>query len=395
MWDDVSGLRGECRRKSKHKEDKMKGRNVRRNMVFTVAVLAILGMAHADEAMEGRLKIERVALFKNGLGYFVSSAVVPEGGRIVRFGQLPVPSLGTFWLTYPKSLPVRSLVTGLEEVGSPVPVMGFADLLAANVGKKVTLDAGGKDSPVQGTIVRVVTPAQAAEPPSPYVMDLRRPQDERYRYAGGSPLVMVRTEKGLVALNAASLSRVDFGDADAVTMSSVTSKCPRIRMELEKPAGGEKVEVSYLARGITWVPGYLIDLSDSKSARFSANAVIVNEVADLDGVKVDLVTGFPNIQFADVNSPVSMSQPLADFLQAFASGRSEGRGGRREMMQQQALFSNSYIAYDESRNAPVAAYSTAREGTMAEDLFLYPMDRLEPPARRNRVPAALHGRCAL
>ena len=45
-------------------------------------------------------------------------------------------------------------------------------------------------------------------------------------------------------------------------------------------------------------------------------------------------------------------------------------------MQQQALVYNSAAFYDQAGGAPVAAYSTAREGATAEDLFLYPVERL-------------------
>ena len=68
------------------------------------------------------------------------------------------------------------------------------------------------------------------------------------------------------------------------------------------------------------MPSYRIDLSDDKVARFSAQAQIVNEMADLDAVQAELVTGFPNIQFPELPNPVAMSQTLAEFLRALAAG---------------------------------------------------------------------------
>jgi len=149
---------------------------------------------------------------------------------------------------------------------------------------------------------------------------------------------------------------------------------PTLRADLEKPAPGEKLALSYLARGITWSPSYLIDLSDPKTARLTAAALVVNEVADLDGVKLDLVTGFPNIQFADVNSPIAMSQPLAQFLEALQQGRSGGSGERRSVVLQQAMLANS-VSYGRETSLPEAAYSTAAAGEVAEDLFFYPIEK--------------------
>jgi len=148
-------------------------------------------------------------------------------------------------------------------------------------------------------------------------------------------------------------------------------------MELDKPAGGEKIGVSFLARGITWVPGYRIDLSDEKTARFSAQAQLINEMADLQDVKVELVTGFPNIQFADLPNPAAMSQDLANFLKSLATGRVEGGDSGGYMMQQQALaFGNNSVntySYDAS---PLPSYSVATNGETAEDLFLYPLPKV-------------------
>ena len=165
---------------------------------------------------------------------------------------------------------------------------------------------------------------------------------------------------------------MDFGGGEPVCVTTNQQKRPAIRMELEKPAGGENVEVSYLARGITWVPSYRIDLSDEKTARFSAQAQIINELADIQDAHVDLVTGFPNIQFPELPNPVAMSQNLADFLRSLAAGRAEG-GERGYMMQQQALTFNNYAPYD---NAPLPSYATSTNGQTAEDLFLYPLPRV-------------------
>ena len=78
------------------------------------------------------------------------------------------------------------------------------------------------------------------------------------------------------------------------------------------------------------MPSYRIDLSDDKTARFSAQAQIINEMADITDAHVDLVTGFPNIQFPDLPNPAAMSQNLADFLRSLAGGRAEG--GKRDYM---------------------------------------------------------------
>jgi hypothetical protein len=357
-------------------------KDMRHILLSNAISLVVAGATLSSAAAAGTntvLKIERLALFKNGLGYATATATLPEKATSVRLGQLPVPSYGTFWVGYPKEVKVRSLTTAMETVDELFPVTGVDQLLRLNPGRKVLLHTSGGPGNEQVVIEGVVQPLPATptatEPPSPYFMDVRRTPDRPYYYgyppAPQNGILLVKTEKGMVALAPGAVQRVEFAGAEPLCVTTNQQKRPAIQMELEKPAGGQRVAVSYLARGITWVPSYRIDLSDEKSAVFSAQAQIINELTDIEAADVDLVTGFPNIQFAELPNPVAMSQTLAEFLKSLAAGRAEG-GERGYMVQQQAL-ANLSSGYD---NAPLPTYSTAVTGQTAEDLFLYPLPKV-------------------
>ncbi len=349
-----------------------------RHAVFLAIVGVLLlhmGTACAEEraAKDAESRIERVALFKNGLGFFTSGVTLPKDAAAVRLGQLPVPSFGTFWVGYGKNVSVRGLVASMEEVDEQVAVQSISQLLEANAGRKVKIRVGpGEDDILEGIVVSTDAETAGPETPSPYFMEARR-TPERSHVPGGasSNLLLIRTDAGIVALHAGSATRVDFEGDDVVYTVTAEQKRPSIRLELERPAGGADLSITYLARGISWAPSYLLDLSDPERARFSARALIINEVADLDGVQLELVTGFPNIKFADVVSPIAMSQGLSDFLKALAGGRSEA-GSQRYMMAQQMVLLNEPV-FDAFEAAPVPSYSTAAAGAVAEDLFLYPV----------------------
>lgn len=338
-------------------------------MVMLTAIEAI-----ASEVSDVDVKIERVALFKNGLGYFASSAILPKEATTIKVSQLPVPSHGTFWVGYPEDVKVRSLISNMADVEESVPARSIIELLQANPGRKVVISTGSKDMPtINGIIVEIIPEDKSAESLNPYFMDIRYSSSaSRIQPYQATSLVVIRTKGGTVALNAGSIIRADFESDDITTVVPTISKQPTIRMELEIAAPGKEIGVSYLARGITWSPSYLIDISDPETAKLSAKAVVINEVADLQKIHLDLVTGFPNIKFGDVNSPVAMSQDLAGFLRALTSGRSES-GSRGNMMMQQAVLSNVAM-FDNDMSAPMPGYSTAREGLVAEDLFFYPVD---------------------
>ena len=333
--------------------------------------------AEPEPQAQASVRIERVALFKNGLGYFVSTGALPERETTIRIGQLPVPMYGTFWVGTSDDVKVKRLVTALEEVEQHQPVQNVGQLLLANPGAHAVLRLGpGEKDVVEGVIRKPVTPDSPTDPPSPYQMSIRSPADSYGRslpIPSGINTVLIDTANGLVALNAGSIVRADFADKEIIDSIPVSLKRPYLRVELDQPSQKGLISVSYLARGITWCPSYLIDLSDAENALFTAKALVVNETADLDQVRLDLVTGFPNIKFGEVLSPMSMSQSLADFLNSLNSGRTDaGRGGH--LMAQQAVLLNAPV-FERNEGIPMPFYSTAAEGAISEDLFLYPVTK--------------------
>jgi hypothetical protein len=304
-------------------------RSARMALQVTVAVVAAAGGVHAAERAALTPKIERVAVFKNGVGYFSSSVVLPAGADSVVLGQLPVPSLGSFWVGHGKGVALRGLFTRMEEVDELQPAPDLLRLLGANVGHKVTIRSG--NDVIEGVLVSAGPTGERASAASPYVMG-ERGLGRATASSGG--LAVIRTERGLVALNTASIDRLDLEGAGVTTSVPGRRRLPTMRLELEKPVPGERVAVSYL--------------------------------------RLDLVTGFPNVAFADVASPIAMRQTLAEFLEALVHGARDTRGGRGVVLQQ-AILSN--VASYQEDAAPLPALA-ATAGEAAEDLFLYPVEAL-------------------
>jgi len=341
-------------------------------MVCFFGLLVAARGAEADHPVQASVRIERVALFKNGLGFFAATGSLPEKETNIEIGQLPVPAYGTFWIGYPEDVKVLRLVTALEDIEERHPAMNMGQLLQANAGARILLRTGtGEKDVVEGVIRKTVAQDSMPELPSPYIMNIRRATDP-YGRAGYNPyggnMVLVDTADGLVAVNVGSIVRADFAQKKITDSITVSLKRPYIRVELERPANKGLISVSYMARGITWCPSYQIDLSDAENALLTAQALVINEVADLDHVALDLLTGFPNIKFGDVLSPMAMSQSLANFLNSLASGRTEA--GRGAITQQVTLNEPPFSRFED---VPMPAYSTAAQGMVSEDLFLYPV----------------------
>ena len=297
---------------------------------------------------------------------------LPPDSRSIRIGQLPIPTAGTFWVSYPSDVKLNSLTTAMEDLDIQEPVRSLGQLLQLNAGRKVLLHTSDRD--IEGTVLPPPIFKRKPDSPIPYFMSPRTLRDQPQAF-GADNLILVRTDKGTVALNPSSILRAEFADGELVTTSHATQQQPSIRLSLAKPANGEKITVSYLARGMTWIPGYLVDLSDAKTARFSAHAVIVNEMTDLNDVKVELVTGFPNIAFSGVTNPIARSENLAAFLQSMGGG-AQRQFGRDNMMMQQAVMVNAPSVYGAEESGVTPGYSTAAAGEAAEDLYFYPAKNL-------------------
>ena len=197
----------------------------------------------------------------------------------------------------------------------------------------------------------------------------------RVNYRGASlaqsRLVIIGTDKGEVCIDPYSVKKVEFPGGKAEKRFARKKKSMEVGVKLGAAAAGKKLTVSYLAKGITWAPSYIVDITEGDEARISAKAAVINEVCELDDVTVQLITGFPNLQFADVVSPLAKKENLGQFLAALAKGQSEIE--RRGVMYNVAMQRAGAF---EDMGAPVSmpAYGAAEAGKVAEDLFLYPVE---------------------
>jgi len=345
-------------------------------------VLAVLGTAGVAPAAESGpivtvpSRVESLALFKNGLGYFVTTVEAPAGQRVFRVRPPGAGTHGTYWVSYPQDLPVESVVALEVEAAKDSPATSVYHLLKANVGVKVRVHLG--QELVQGMIEGVLEESARPEP---------RPYDpgrsvalELDGYARGGRAVLIRTEMELVVVEAGQIQRVDFVEGQPKR----TWAQPEKRMLLEvrlgpslgsAPAGGGRLTVSYLAKGVTWTPSYQVDISQADKARISASALVVNEVTDLEEASVSLVTGYPHLQFADIVSPLALKENLAGFLEALVRGEStrgdQARAAR--VATQRVAYNMASMGGGGGAMGAMPVYGAEQAGKTAEDLFLYPL----------------------
>lgn len=227
-----------------------------------LSLILLTSVSYAVEATNCTPKITHVALFKNGLGYFTSSVILPKGAEEIRIGSFPAPSHGTFWIEYPKDEKITSLRTTKDEVKTETCVNGIPELLAENIGKRVELRTSFDDLPaVAGTIQDVLPEKnEPVKESNPYFMSFAPENPRGYHYPVTTPpqFVLIRTYDGIVTLPVNSIVYASFPQVDINTKAVRTDTQPAIYIDMSEPSKGEEVTFNYLAHGITWSPSYLV-----------------------------------------------------------------------------------------------------------------------------------------
>jgi hypothetical protein len=333
---------------------------------LTVLLLFAAAASFAADPTPVDTEIRSLSLFKNGHGLFIRSGALPASGSFT-MGPVPAASHGTYWLSYDAGTQLLNVSSGETPSPQTRPAATVLDMLSANVGRRVVIHFSGEGrDPVSGTLLSVPEPPEP-EPLNPYLSIIEPP----YRPPSQPSLALVETAEGVVAFHPAQVAQVDFEEMP-ITEISEEEKWISLEGEVQSSSSRPELTVSYLAKGITWVPSYLFDISAPEVGSLVAKAEIINEIEDLEGVDIDLVTGFPSFEFVNIISPLAKKEDLAGFMNAVgrgsSAGREAGRYARESIMTQ--------MAYAPAAMGPVSAtptYGDASAGVAAEDLFYYPL----------------------
>lgn len=375
--------------------------------ILLCAVVAALALPGYCDSKDGGLPIVNTRLrslvaFKNGLAFAVRAGQTQlmDGWGLV--DMVPTATLGTLWIgsTNPVNR-VEDVVAFKDSVSKESDALSLSELLAANVGKVVAITYtlgpyASQPVTIEGTILSV--PADCVSDDTTgrrnYDVTPRDSYSYNYNYSNRPQnasllpgmIVLIRESNGSVtAINKSSVQALKMHDGGSVK-SRVDSKVDRLKVQLQgKPKSGE-ITVGYLEKGITWSPSYLVDLKDdtdkdksvtSGVAEVTLDAVLANDVEDLDDTDVSFAVGFPNFAFADITSPVSLQQTVGQFIQNLS------RPNNRNDQNNAWSYGYSTMAQSVAYNSPAgpggpagssSAYYSATQplpGESNEDLFFY------------------------
>ncbi|MBT9449213.1 DUF4139 domain-containing protein [Akkermansia glycaniphila] len=350
--------------------------------------LIVSGLMLPSFAAAGDVEMtpSKVALFKNGYGYLTLEGKTGADASM-NLVNLPVPSFGTFWLDVEAPAQLKRLVSRKATRKVPIEQYTMEELVRANTGAAVwVVWAGGSED---GVIV-ASAPKQGKENPRLIgnVNDAPVPgmmNEGMLVYPPGRPgssasnVILLKTQDGrTVSVPLEKVQQIEF--LSPPTLPTRDEDVPTVSLELAAPQSGRTIRANCIAGGVSWVPEYRVDLGDAGKAVLTARATVMNELMDFNGVDLDLITGFPNLKYAGVPSPIAMRQNLNAFFQSLYNVENGYMGDRVPMAAMQlgnglmtgGLRSGTGATSSDSIDRLLAS-GTPASVTQAEDLFFYPV----------------------
>ncbi len=337
-------------------------------------LFALATFAQVAFAANVNTKVKTVAAFKNGLAFVFRSgdAQLKDGWATIE--EIPPAVLGTVWIgtTNPQA-PVEEVIAYKGTISEPVDALNLGELLEANVGKSVDVfySAGGAEMlTVKGHLISVPSLPKPKEP----LLDSsgrRQPMDVTH-----GQMVLIKADDGaIIAVDKSLIRSVKFGGGNAELKNKIDKPADGARVRVKSKPKSAELTLAYLEKGITWSPSYLVNLLSDKEAEITLDAVLANDVEDLQDAEVSFVVGYPNFAFADFTTPLNVQQTVASYVQALLQGpRSQGSSLYSPMVAQQSIAYNTvYRPAGDEAWRPALAYSagTPMSGETNEDLYFY------------------------
>ncbi|MGI8924713.1 MAG: hypothetical protein ACR2HJ_11895 [Fimbriimonadales bacterium] len=280
------------------------------------------------------MTVSSASLFKNGYAVVVHEGKLRGSGEYV-IDELPMAVLGTMWLTASPGVKLSRVLMTSEETSSETAAQNLDDILRANVGRRLKFWLNDKTD-FEGTL----------------------------ESADGTILV-VRSDAEMRVLPKSAVAQISAPGGEIVWKIKSKSTKPVIRFTATAGADSKFYMVS-MERGLTWTPGYSIDITDKNALHLVAKATILNDLADLKGIEIRLITGFPNVPFLGYWDPFTSRQSVDQFvgnvMQMGTPAQLRDKSGVGGMMNQMAPAPG---AFDDAFNV------STLPGLSEEDLFFY------------------------
>ncbi len=251
-------------------------------------------------------RVTSVAVFKNGLGFFIREGEVElrDGWCVAK--QVPPAAFGTL------------AIYSLDEDN-------IVDIVGSGPGEIVDFD--GTDAPEDTDFKR-----KRLEASKHLKVELTYKHKGSSRKAAGK-LVSVGPE--FVVLEAQESSFAV--PVEGISRMQILELPLRIHVHNEKGRSPKRTRLgmAYLRKGVTWIPEYTLKVLDEKTGQLTLRGTVVNEAEDLIHCDVHFVVGVPHFLHTDYMAPIAVGQVIRTMGAALAPSQIS-----RQIMNRAAIVSN-------------------------------------------------------
>lgn len=191
-------------------------KHIKRSLILTIAMSTVLFTCPACAVPEtttaqAEAKLQQVSLFKNGLGFFILEIAIPEKKNSFSIIPSAAPSHGSFWVSYPPEVELESLIARQVELTEQVEAITIAELLKANIGRRVKLSYSDKE--VVG-VIRYFAEDRQKPKPNPYASGGIETIMPTYRSMDSirSRLMIIETDVGEIGVDPQNFWKIEFLD---------------------------------------------------------------------------------------------------------------------------------------------------------------------------------------
>jgi hypothetical protein len=242
-----------------------------------------------DNAHVWQPRVTSVAVFKNGLGFFLREGAADLRDGWCLAGEVPPAHFGTLAI----------YAHGKDEL---------VDIVGSGPGEVIEFD--GQDAPKDTTakVARLNACRQLK-------VQLTYTQKDVDRTAAGKlvsvgpDFAVLESETSTFAVPLAGLKRLQVLELPLRVHVAGATATPPARATLG---------MAYLRKGITWIPEYTLKLLDDTTAELTLRGTLVNEAEDLIHCDVNFVVGVPNFLHTDFLAPVAVGQIIRSIGAAVA-----------------------------------------------------------------------------
>jgi hypothetical protein len=321
-------------------------------------------------------RVDSVGLFKNGVTVVRASFEADAAGSY-RWDGLPRSIHGSFWVESDGVVTVLAITRSVEQ---PAAASGILQRDLAGQVVSVRLKDGDGDT-LEGKVWTLpespAVPAWPADPTTtadPWGRFPTLPRTEPPATTGGF-LVLEDEAGGRRFLDLDTIASVTVPAPAKVAMKQVDQ--PVMVFQVTTPPRDRRVRISYLARGMAWSPAYRMDLAEGGKLSIRRSATVRNELLELTGADIELISGHPNIGFSHVDSPLWSGATLSAFFQQLGQAPGQAAASTQQLVMYNAMtpaapalpdFAEGRAAGDDLHHESVGPQSLRPGDSLALDL---------------------------